>query len=94
MFKEWDSIVMPSDIIYVHEIDNFNLGSLLKERRIELNNTSIKISSFIGITNNAFRNYEKGPRTNHLNVLYALCELYKSDIKEILEKSFFKNREK
>lgn len=88
VFKKWAAIVMPSDVIYVHEIDNFKLGSLLKERRVELNHTSIEISSFIGISNNAFRNYEKGLRTIPLNVLYALCELYKLDIKEMLEKSF------
>jgi DNA-binding XRE family transcriptional regulator len=88
VFKKWSAIVMPSDVIYVHEIDNFKLGSLLKERRIELNLTSIEISSFIGISNNAFRNYEKGLRTIPLNVLYALCELYKLNIKEILEESF------
>lgn len=48
VFKKWAAIVMPSDVIYVHEIDNFKLGSLLKKRRVELNHTSIEISSFKG----------------------------------------------
>ena len=91
VFKKWAAIVMPSDVIYVHEIDNFKLGSLLRERRIELNHSSIEISSFIGISNNSFRNYEKGLRTIPLNVLYVLCELYKLDIIEILEKSYLRN---
>lgn len=31
VFKKWAAIVMPSGVIYAHEIENFKLGNLLKK---------------------------------------------------------------
>lgn len=48
VFKKWAAIVMSSEVIYVHEIDDAKLGTLLKEKRIERNLTLLEVSSFLG----------------------------------------------
>lgn len=53
-----------------------NLGKKLKELRIEKGLTQKEASSMLGLTRNAFTNYEMGIREPSLDTLKKICQLF------------------
>ena len=87
LYKRWCRKFMPSELVYVHELDAKKLGSFLREARINSGFTRKSVANFLVISESAMKMYEIGERLPKLNVLYALCELYQMNFQETVEKT-------
>ncbi len=76
VFKKWCIKFLPTNIIYVREIDKKKLGAELKRARLEKGFSAVEVTRYLGISIGALRNYENGSRTPGLSVFFALSEIY------------------
>ena len=90
VFKKWCAKCLPSNIIYIREIDRKKMGACLKEARLEKGYSAIEVCKYLGISTGALINYENGIRIPRINAFYSLCNIYEIDIREVIEKSFFR----
>jgi len=83
VFKKWCAKFLPSNIVYIREIDRKKMGSSLKEARHRKGYSAIEVCKYLGISTGALRNYENGTRIPSLKVFVALCDLYEKNLLEM-----------
>lgn len=62
VFKKWCVKFLPSNIVYIREIDRKKMGASLKEARHGKGYSAIEVCRYLGISTGALRNYENGKR--------------------------------
>ena len=88
VFKKWCIKFLPTNIIYVREIDKKKLGAELKRARVEKGFSAVEVTRYLGISAGALRNYEVGNRIPKMSIMYSLCSIYGEKVDGIIEKSF------
>lgn len=88
VFKKWCVKFLPSNIVYIREIDRKKMGASLKEARHGKGYSAIEVCKYLGISTGALKNYEDGNRTPAINVLYTLCNLYEKNLIKLIEDAF------
>jgi DNA-binding XRE family transcriptional regulator len=88
VFKKWCVKFLPSNIVYIREIDRKKMGAILKEARHGKGYSAVEVGRYLGISSGALRNYESGARLPGVSVLYALCKIFGIDILKLVERTF------
>ena len=87
IYVKWCRKFMPSDLIFVHELDKGKLCKMLRSGREEAGFSRKSVADFLVISESSLKMYELGERMPKINVLYALCELYGLDCQNLIKNS-------
>lgn len=87
IYVKWCRKFMPSDLIFIHELDRHKLSVVLKESRLNAGFSRKSVADFLIISESTMKMYELGERIPKINILYALCELYSLKIDEVIKDS-------
>lgn len=85
IYIKWCRKFMPSEIIYVHEIDMYKFAYEIRKARLDKKYTIKSVAEFLLISESTIRSYETGRRLPRLNILFALLEIYEQDFNNFIK---------
>ncbi|HHT38499.1 MAG TPA: helix-turn-helix transcriptional regulator [Mollicutes bacterium] len=86
IYRKWILICFPDENIYRKKITPKKLGKILRQLRLNKGYSVVSVADQLKINESTLRNYELGNRLPRIDILYALAEIYKSSIDEIIKK--------
>ena len=88
IYLKWCRKFMPSELIYVHEIDMDKFAYEIRKARLDKRYTIKSVAEFLLISESTIRSYETGRRLPRLNILFALLEIYEISCDDFINKIF------
>lgn len=88
IYLKWCRKFMPSELIYVHEIDMNKFAYEIRKARLDKRYTIKSVAEFLLISEATIRSYETGRRLPRLNILFALLEIYEISCDDFCLKIF------
>jgi len=85
IYIKWCRKFMPSELIYVHEIDMDKFAYEIRKARLDKRYTIKSVAEFLLISESTIRSYETGRRLPRLNILFALLEIYEHDFNNFIK---------
>ena len=88
IYLKWCRKFMPSELIYVHEIDMDKFAYEIRKARLDKRYTIKSVAEFLLISESTIRSYETGRRLPRLNILFALLEIYEISCDDFINTIF------
>ena len=87
IYHYWQQVCFPNGKSRVKDINPVLLGGELRRQRV-IRGMSIKqVAEIIGISRKTLYTYEEGTREMKVSTLYKLCQVYKTEINDVLSVS-------
>ncbi|MDD4157411.1 MAG: helix-turn-helix transcriptional regulator [Bacilli bacterium] len=85
IYLKWCKKFMPSELIFVHEIDMDKFAYEIRRVRLAKRYTIKSVAEFLLISESTIRSYETGRRLPRLNILFALLEIYEQNFNNFIK---------
>lgn len=86
IYTVWEKVCFPDDRCQLKTVSPVMLGGELRRRRMEKNIPTKHAAEIVGIDEFTLYDYEEGRHYMRVDVFFRLCQVYKADPTEVLNK--------
>ncbi len=87
LYEAWRTVCFPKGKSQLKSIDPVLLGGELRRKRMEKCIPAKHVAGLVGISEKTLYCYEEGTREIRVDTFYKMCQVYKADLKEIIDKT-------